>query len=302
MQNHVRKELDGILNGIRPFFHQINFIKPLVWEGTYSNGCKVIIKGALKRDVLSKQIYLSTCCPASFVSFISFVDGEWVKESNGVYWACMEFIPGRSLLYSVKEERQLAIEKVAQFHQEATGHKFQNIPRISLKQKWTTRFFRFTRSVQPELFSAEQNSLIQRYIKIGQYVLSEMSIDDLEIDAFNNGYIVHGDPAHHNFIFNRHNLLLIDGDLAVYAPKEYDYLQLINRMLPYCDWSLDELTNYTIPALNNCLTNPSLRRLIAYPADFYREWLMEPNGRKQLLIKTAQQDDVRSALMSLVLK
>ncbi|WP_169525460.1 phosphotransferase [Pseudalkalibacillus hwajinpoensis] len=265
-------------------------------------GCKVILKGALNRDVLVKQVYLSKCCPASFVSFIPFLDGEWVKESNGVYWACMEFIPGRSLLYSIKEERQLASEKVAQFHQEATGHKFRNIPIISLKQKWTTRFFRFTNSVQPDLFSAEQNLLIQRYIKIGQDVLSEMNVDDLEKDAFHRGYIVHGDPAHHNFIFNQHSLFLIDGDLAVYAPKEYDYIQLINRMLPFCNWSLEEWGNYRIPALNSCLTNSSLRRLLAYPADFYREWLMEPSGRKELLIKTAQQDGDRTAFMNLVLK
>lgn len=301
MQNHVRREMDGILKGIRPFFHQIKCIKPFVWEGTYSNGFKVIIKGAFNPDVLVKQIDLSTCCSSSFVTFIPFVDGDWVKECNGVYWACMEFMPGRSLFYSVKEERQLAIEKVAQFHEEAKRYQFRNIPTISLKQKWTNRFLRFTSSVQPELFSAHQNSLIQRYTKIGEDVLLQMNVGELEKEAFQNGYIVHGDPAHHNFIFHQHSLLLIDGDLAVHAPKEYDYLQLINRMLPYCSWSLDEWVNNRIPALNYCLTNPSLRRLLAYPADFYREWLMEPNGRKQLLTKTEEQDAARTAFMKLVL-
>ncbi|MDP4550434.1 phosphotransferase [Alkalihalobacillus macyae] len=302
MQNHVRTEMDGILEGIRPFFHQIKCIKPFVFEGTYSNGFRVIIKGALNREVLIKQIELSMCCPSSFVTFIPFVDGDWVKESNAVYWACMEFMPGRSLFYSVKEERQLALEKVAQFHEETTGYQFRNIPTMSLKQKWTNRLLRFTSSVQPELFSAEQNSLLKRYTKIGEAVLLQMNVDDLEKEAFQNGYIVHGDPAHHNFIFHHHSLLLIDGDLAVHAPKEYDYLQMLNRMLPYCSWSLDEWVNNQIPALNYCFTNPSLRRLLAYPADFYREWLMEPSGRNQLLTKTMEQDADRTAFMKLVLQ
>ena len=303
MQNHVREKKGDILKGIRPFFHQVSCIKPLVWKGEYADGTSVILKGATKMEYLWKQIQLAHYCSSSFVSFVPFVDRKWIKESNGIYWACMEFVEGRALDYSLKEDRQLALEKIAHFQQEAVGFKSNALSLLSLKRKWTNRWIRFTQDIEQTVFSSDHHELIQRYVAVGKSVLSEMTgLDDLEEKAFQNNIIVHGDPAQHNFIFHIDGLLLIDGDLVAYAPHEYDYLQLLTRMLPYCSWSLDEWSDYPIPALENCITNPSLRRLLAYPADFYRDWLLEPGGREQLLLRTERQDRLRYGFMCKVLK
>ncbi|WP_347549437.1 phosphotransferase [Pseudalkalibacillus hwajinpoensis] len=270
----------------------------MVWLVQYQNGTRIIVKGFLKKDVIWKQIETSMNTSVSFIQFIPFSDGDWVKESDGVYFACMKFESGRALNFSRREERQLAFEKIAHFHQETEGFDSKFIPRISLKHKWMNRFIRFQQSIQSSLFCSEHNKLIQRYVETGREVLAKMSfLDELEISAFHHKRIVHGDPAHHNFIFHCNNLRLIDGDLLTYGPHEYDFLQLIIRMLPYCDWSLDEWMAFEIPPLKHCLTNPSLRRLLAYPADFYREWLVDPDGRELLLRQTGQQDELRSKFM-----
>lgn len=127
-------------------------------------------------------------------------------------------------------------------------------------------------------------------------------LEALELNAIEHGCIVHGDPAHHNFIFNRTNLLLIDGDLISYAPLEYDYLQLMNRMLPFSNWSLDEWFAYSIPSVKTILKNNFLFQLLAYPTDIYREWLVDPKGRDDLLIRTKHQHEVRYPFMMSLLE
>ena len=171
MQNHVREEKGDILKGIRPFFHRVSYIKPLVWKAEYADGTSVILKGAMKMEHLWKQIQLAHYCSSSFVSFVPFFDHKWIKESNGIFWACMKFVKGRALDYSLKEDRQLALEKIAHFHQETVGFKSDNLPFLSLKRKWTNRWIRFTRDIQQTVFSSDQHELIQRYVDVGERVI-----------------------------------------------------------------------------------------------------------------------------------
>ncbi len=303
MQNHAKEKEDGILERVRPFFLHLERVNSLVWKGKLITGVSVYMKGSLKKESLRKQIYLSHHCSDSFITFIPFPDGDWLKEDGGLYFACMKTMKGRMLNYSLKEDRLLAIEKVAHFHQESIGLVSKDIFPVSLTRKWTNRLIRFKKEVGSSLISANEKQLIQYYISVGEEVISGMTaIEELERNALRDKCIVHGDPAHHNFIFRTDTLLLIDGDLANYAPHEYDFLQLMNRMLSHCNWSLDEWSKSHIPTVRHCLENPLLCRLLAYPADFYREWLMNPNGRSALLVKVAQQNDLRSRFINSILK
>ncbi|MFP3360497.1 hypothetical protein R0K17_24600, partial [Planococcus sp. SIMBA_143] len=75
----------------------------------------------------------------------------------------------------------------------------------------------------------------------------------------------------------------------------------INRMLPQGNWSLEGWDESHISSPRHCIENPSLRILLAHPADFYREWLMNPSGRNELLVKTEQQKEKRSSFIRQVL-
>lgn len=302
MQNHASTINWAILKGIRPFFLQLKQINPLVWRGISYNGDPVFLKAAVKKETIKKQIKISSTGTTSFVPYIPFADGEWMKESGGLTFACMKAIEGRALDYRIREDRFLAMEKTNHFQDEVQGIVSKHIPYVSLTRKWTNRFIRFKQSLDSEVLSLEQKKLIGSFLSIGERVLSQMmEVDDLEQSTYRHHCIVHGDPAHHNFIFNFDQLLLIDGDLISYAPREYDYLQLINRMLPHCNWSLEEWEKSHITSLRHCIEDSSLRRLLAYPADFYREWLMNPSGRNELLVKTEQQKEKRSVFIRQVL-
>ncbi|QHA92739.1 phosphotransferase [Bacillus sp. N1-1] len=302
MRNHASKMNGAILQGIRPFFLQMKQIKSLVWRGISCNGEPVFLKAAVMKETLKKQIEISSAGATSFVPYIPFADGEWMKETGGLTFACMKAIEGRTLDYNIKEDRFLAMEKTNHFQDEVQGIVSKHIPYVSLTRKWTNRFIRFKQNLDSEVLSFEQEKLINSFLSIGESVLSQMTeVEQLERSAYRRHCIVHGDPAHHNFIFNFDQLLLIDGDLMSYAPREYDYLQLINRMLPHCNWSLEEWEKSHISSLRHCIEYPFLRRLLAYPADFYREWLMNPGGRNELLVKTEQQQEKRSAFIRQVL-
>ncbi|WP_270179432.1 hypothetical protein [Alkalihalobacillus sp. CinArs1] len=227
------------------------------------------------------------------MKIVPFEDGEWIKASEGLYWICTLAEDGNSLDYSRVEERKLAVEKLNHFHTESYGLRGDGLFLVSLKRKWMNRLMKFEESVQGE------NKLIKLYTNIGHHVLEEMDdeLTNLEHKAFEEGCIVHGDPAHHNFIYNRTKLMLIDGDLVSYAPREYDYLQLMIRMLPFSEWSLDEWFSFNIPSIENILNNPTYTKLLAFPADFYREWLIDPEGRDELLRKTLVEHDKRYPAM-----
>ncbi|WP_226656547.1 phosphotransferase [Guptibacillus hwajinpoensis] len=301
MRNHANNREGAILKGICPFFLQINPVNSLVWRATSNKGEAVFLKAAERKETILKQIEISSAV-SSFVPYLPFSDGEWVKESGGLTFACMKAIQGRALNYAYKEDRLLAMEKIAHFHEEVEGMISDSIPTVSLNRKWTNRFLRFKQEIATNVFPLEQEKLICFYLSVGEKVVSEMiEVERLEQTALRHHYIVHGDPAHHNFIFNRDQLRLIDGDLVSYAPREYDYLQMLNRMLPYCDWSLEEWRESHIFSLRQCIENPFLRKLLAYPADFYREWLVNPSGRNELLVKTAQQHSKRAEFIRHVL-
>lgn len=301
MRNHVSNREGAILKGIRPFFIQIDPVNSLVWRAISHKGEAVFLKATERKENILKQIEISSVA-SSFVSYLPFSDGEWIKESGGLTFACMKAIQGRALNYAFKEDRLLAVEKIAHFHEEVQGTVSHHIPTIALIRKWTNRFVRFKHDIAASVFPPEQEKLIYFYLSIGESVVSHMKeVEGLEETALRDRYIVHGDPAHHNFIFSSHQLRLIDGDLVSYAPREYDYLQLLNRMLPHCNWTLDEWSESHIPPLRQCIETPFLRKLLAYPADFYREWLVNPRGRKELLIKTEQQHAKRTAFVLNVL-
>lgn len=301
MRNHASHREGAILKGIRPFFIQINPINPLVWRAITNNGEAVFLKAAPRKETVLKQIKISSVA-SSFVSYLPFSDGEWIKESGGLTFACMKTIEGRALNYALKEDRHLAVEKIAHFHEEVQGTSCDDIPTLALIPKWRNRFVRFKQDIEGNVYPPQQEKLIHFYLSIGEHVVSQMKeVARLEETALRYRYIVHGDPAHHNFIFSRNQLRLIDGDLISYAPREYDYLQLLNRMLPHCNWSLDEWQESYIYPLRQCIETPYLRKLLAYPADFYREWLVNPSGRNELLVKTEEHHSKRAEFVHTVL-
>jgi thiamine kinase-like enzyme len=83
--------------------------------------------------------------------------------------------------------------------------------------------------------------------------------------------ILHGDVAHHNFLRNKAgNLQLIDFDLISIGPNSLDYLQYANRILPYMDWSFNQLSQ--MKQIQSFLNEKAFLYALAFPADIFREW------------------------------
>lgn len=108
--------------------------------------------------------------------------------------------------------------------------------------------------------------------------------------------ILHGDVAHHNFIRNPSGTLcLIDFDLISIGYRSADYLQYANRILPYLNWSLDELEKINV--FKPYLLKKGFLYGLAYPTDIFREWnrlirerqYHDPTMVRQLLDLTVEQ-------------
>ena len=190
------------------------------------------------------------------------------------YYGCLQYIESSTngFTYREKNDRIEGLELLKKYHlaTEILIERFQMlIPTFEQIEKWH-----------------ERAALFFNYLPIVKYFVQKEMIDDILIWAdwslkgmqrlsniFDNGdkVIAHGDVAHHNFIRGADNKLnIIDFDLISLSTPHTDYLQYANRILPFMNWSLTELSSYE--KMQPFLKDKCFLYALAFPSDIFREW------------------------------
>ena len=236
-----------------------------------------IIKGYHMYSKLRLQeAFTATLRKEGFSNTYLFVTPP-VKEQlffEGLHFGCMEYLEPNKIPFSFHshKNRQEGMELLEQFHQITSSFEARYrtlLPKGHLLEKWKERLTLFLKNLP-----------VMRYF-INEKFLSEMvswanwSLKGMEQNRLfflkEPFVILHGDVAHHNFLRNKAgNLQLIDFDLISIGPNSLDYLQYANRILPYMDWSFNQLSQ--MQQIQSFLNENAFLYALAFPADIFREW------------------------------
>lgn len=206
-------------------------------------------------------------------SFLNLVENDVLFFDQTCY-GCLEYIPPSSQPFSYinEQDRYDGLELLHQFHQ-ATG-------KISVRYQTLIGYFKMIDKWRERTEKFLDNTPIVRFF-ITREMISEMvkwanwSLKGLEKTLHSSTkrekVILHGDVAHHNFLRSTdQRLFLLDFDLISIGEASFDYLQYANRILPFLDWSLEELTK--LERMKPYLNESAFLYALAYPADIFREW------------------------------
>ena len=251
---------------IREYVYIVETVQNKYVVKGYSSHNKLRLQEAFT-DTLKKEGFLKTY---SFVHHLS----KTPLLFEGKYFGCMDYLaPDRkSFTFSTHRNRLEGLSVVEEFHQ-ITGSvvpRYQTLlPFNDIQAKWQDRLKQFEQNLSL-LHRFLKEKYHQEMVQWGEWALKGMK---KYTDSFvKEPYVVlHGDVAHHNFLRDKKGRLnLIDFDLISIGPPTLDYLQYANRILPFLDWSLEELHRY--PAMQAGLKQPAFLYALAYPADIFREW------------------------------
>lgn len=190
-----------------------------------------------------------------------------------MYYGCLEYIKPaeESFTYQHQKERLEGLMLLNSFHRttEKLINKYQMlVPSFQQIEKWQERTALFIKNI-PLIQYFVPKDIIYELLFWANWSLKGMQ---KESQFFNgNKVILHGDVAHHNFLRAQNNqLCLIDFDLISLGAPHNDYLQYANRILPFMNWSFQELSNYEI--IKPYLVENGFISALAFPTDIFREW------------------------------
>lgn len=190
------------------------------------------------------------------------------------YYGCLEYIePAKeSFSYHQEENRHRGLKVLKDYHQ--TTRKLVRryktlIPDFDLKNKWQERYRTFVQNL-PIIRFFIKKEFVRQILAWAHWSLNGL---EREKSFFHQGetVILHGDVAHHNFIFTeQHQLTLIDFDLIAIGKNWIDYLQYANRIFPFLEWNLQELWRYE--EMKEYQNVKGFLYALAFPTDIMREW------------------------------
>lgn len=191
---------------------------------------------------------------------------------NKIY-GLIEFIKkGSSFSYQTKNNRIQAIELLSKFHKTTQLFVNEFSTKLSLFdqiEKWEARLKEFISNI-PQLKKFMPPYYIEVYVEWAKWSLHKLKQIKSYFDQ-QEKCVIHGDVAHHNFIYNfDQQLFLIDFDLIHVGSPVIDYLQFTNRILPFIEWSSHELQQMGI--IKNLLNRKAFVIALIYPTDVLREW------------------------------
>ncbi len=238
---------------------------------------KYVVKGYSSHNKLRLQeTFTATLKKEGFLKTYSFVH-HLSKDPllfKGKYFGCIEYLPPdrKSFTFSSHRNRFEGMSVLKEFHQITASivSRYQTLlPFNDIQAKWKERLELFQQN-SSLLQSFFKEKYLQEMVQWGDWALKGMK--EYADSFFKEPYVVlHGDVAHHNFLRDKRGRLnLIDFDLISIGPPSLDYLQYANRILPFFDWSLEELYRY--PSMETGLKQTAFLYALAYPADIFREW------------------------------
>ncbi len=121
-------------------------------------------------------------------------------------------------------------------------------------------------------------------------------------DSGLNCSIIHGDVASHNFLKTNHlGIVMIDFDLSAKAPALYDYVQLVQRFLPYVQWSMKELLQHS--KIKELSKQRFFLASLLFPSMLMRNWNINASAlswanRQRLMQQSVEEWSQRTFLSS----
>jgi hypothetical protein len=272
---------------------QIKHIRKNVYLAQLKNGCQLIMKGfSARRSLLLQSAFTSSLKIHHFPYTYSFYLGLPSVYFDSKFYGFLEYIEPsyQTFFYNSKENCQQGLALLQKYHhtsKQLVGSYKRLLPVFDLQNKWKERFLLFIKN----------KDILSPFISWDIYSelvsWAEWSLAGIEMENnMSPNVILHGDLAHHNFIRSKDGtLFLIDFDLISIGPEIVDYLQYANRILPFLDWSLHDLTMYK--PFQSYFQQKMFLYALAFPTDIFREW--------NRLIKDGQYSDPKKIHSSLYL-
>lgn len=268
--NILKKSVPFKVNEIKQIRKHVYFVKtdhkPYILKG-YSSLQRLYLQEAFTESLKAEGFHHSYSYYRILETPIYF---------NQKYFGWIEYIePHRDRFsYQSSSDRKEGIRLLNRFHRTtkrlAKSYEMM-LPRINLYEKWYERSSRFQKHI-PLLRHYLKDQMINELME-----WSKISLEGLKNENLNFGnddlqpVILHGDVAHHNYLKSKSgNLYLIDFDLISIGNEGSDLLQYANRIFPFINWSMHELSKYE--HINKYLNNRAFLLALMYPTDIFREW------------------------------
>lgn len=216
--------------------------------------------------------------------FERFPNGERYVQWNRCYWAMMPYISGKEVNFTQKRDQIDVFQALDEFHRQSVGIHMDAFSVRRLYPYYEQRFQHFSRFITsvPHV----QTKMFEDMKAWGLYALTKLAdekrLETMEKIAGIKQMWIHGDVAHHNFLrVAKQRVVLIDFDRVSIGPKEYDELQLSQRILCCNNWNFAELLQTVKPIQRLANQRWYLYGLI-FPNDIYREWMLFFQGKTRI--------------------
>lgn len=274
---------DFFLNRLFSYLHEqlpceIVYIKPFgrkIYLVESSIGPFILKSFRSYEHLLKQQLLIADIKKAGFHHAYSFLfEDHQPLFFEKVHYGCLGYIPPSLNPFSFynPRDRQDGLTLLAEFHRSTERTvEFNNhtLEKFSLINKWRTRVTQFRNNLSlSKLFIKEE--LLHELL-----VWAEWSFNGVEREWVSikdeSLVVLHGDLAHHNIMRSRTGkLYLIDYDLIAIGNRRIDYLQYANRILPFINWSFEELAQFE--KIKPFLQEKFFLYGLAFPTDIFREW------------------------------
>ncbi len=260
------------------YLKKVSFLKNSVFAIRDEHGREYILKGIRQIASVQQQLDFQVAYAASgIVRFVHFPNGELFLYEYGYYWLLMPHRAGKSLHFADKQDREMAVEALRNFHSAARGINVSDpVIRPPLLYKWENRLQKFSKT--RVLFdNVGKGSLAREIIDRTTALLEQLRKDvdwyAIEKKAVDLHCWTHGDVASHNFLRTKSETVeVIDFDLLSLAPESYDWIQIGQRFLSYINYDVNQLCRNVFPENEEELR--FILQGVGIPVDLLREWLL----------------------------
>ncbi|MFP7734552.1 phosphotransferase [Priestia aryabhattai] len=245
--------------------------KPHVIIADTNKGKKVIKAYRDKSKIEHVYHFLSQIQQEYAVNFETYPEGELYIKDRHLYWAMLPFVKQvKEITYESFQDREAVLQALTRYHRDVQKKKmavYTKLPKYDLILKWKKRLSSF-QEASPIFREFNQFHVYEDIVTWGERALVLM---ERFRDSRLNYSIIHGDVASHNFLKTNHlGIVMIDFDLSAKAPALYDYIQLVQRFLPYVQWSMKELLQH--PKIKELSKQRFFLASLLFPSMLMRNW------------------------------
>lgn len=201
-----------------------------------------------------------------------------VEKNGDTHILKQRWYEGRSADFSKRSDQQKTLEALKALHQTNEQIRWQEIdllPYYDLREKWYRRFERFIEH-EREL----KVLLRDDYKKIVTMASGALNRIDGISTELEERTLLHGDVVHHNFMFGKEDVKLVDFDLAAIGKRTDELILWLHRVLPHVDYDLKSVMQ-AHPYLQHAQQKV---HFLLYPNEIMREalfYLKLPPRQKQ---------------------